>query len=298
MKNWINKIFIALVVAMNVFHLSGVSAADTGANILEALNDTNVDWTTSITTENATATTVDIKFPVFTANNEQIMNYAVSYVKDKSIANADLTDIKKDTFEGEKVKLEGETITLVLEGLTASSTYNFVVTPVNNEGSELEISEEKTFQTTAEGATPNEDPMNEGDEPMLGAADTASANFTYVVDDNKVTMKWQPISGASKFAFSMKEVVDANYTNLDEVDISKGTYTFVIGKKGLFTVKIVPIDAGGNVAGTERTASIKIDNVTATGSGTPATGAGLNLILMSTFLMMLIYVVYRFRTTK
>jgi hypothetical protein len=45
--------------------------------------------------------------------------------------------------------------------------------------------------------------------------------------------------------------------------------------------------------------SVKIDAVTPVGGkGTPATGPALNLILMSTFLMMLIYVVYRFRTTK
>ena len=51
--------------------------------------------------------------------------------------------------------------------------------------------------------------------------------------------------------------------------------------------------------GVERTLAIKIDAiVTPDGKGTPATGAWLNLILMSTFLMMLMYVVYRFRNTK
>ena len=301
MKNWTKKIFVAFAIAMNVFQLSSVLAADSGqTNILEALNDDNSTWASSITTTNIKDTSADIEFPVLTANNEQIMNYAISYVKDKTIASADLTDIKKVTFEGEKVKLDAGKITLVLDGLVPSSTYNFVVTPINKEGTELDLSDETGFKTLAAWTgNPTNTTNGNNDEPMLWAADTASANFTYIVDNSKVTVKWDSIPGASKFAFSMKEAVESNYTNVGEELITKESYTFTISKKGLFTVKIIPIDIDGNTVGAERSLSIKIDDISApTWVGTPATGAGLNLILMSTFLMMLVYVVYRFRNTK
>ncbi len=230
------------------------------------------------------------------------MNYAVSYVKDKSIASADITDIKKATFEGNAVKVVNGKINIVLEWLTASSSYNYIVSPINKEGVELELSDEFTFQTTADGAQQNTTPTTDTtttNEPLAGSADTASANFTYTLDNNRVTVKWNAIAWAAKFSFSTKELTQSTYTFLSDVNVTSETYSFVIGKVGSHTVKIVPIDAAGNVVGAERVLAIKVDAVsTPTGTGTPATWAGLNLILMSTFLMMLVYVVYRFRTTK
>lgn len=305
MKNVTKKILATFFALIAVFAFVKTYAADTGSNLLDALAGDNSTWAASITTTGANATSIKIEFPIFVSNNEQIMNYAVSYVKGKSIANADLTDIKKSTFEGDKVVVENGKATLLLDTLSASSTYNFVVTPINKEWTELDPSDEMSFQTTAESAMQNTDQswiMNDTsvtNETMMGSADTASANFTYVVSNSTVTVKWQPIAGATKFAFSMKETIDPAYTNVGEEVITKGTYSFLIGKKWLYTVKIVPEDANGSVVWVEKNLSIKIDTISATpGKGTPATGAWLNIILMSTFLMMLIYVVYRFRTTK
>jgi hypothetical protein len=97
----------------------------------------------------------------------------------------------------------------------------------------------------------------------------------------------------------MKEATAAQYTYLGDADISSESYNFLIWKTGLFTVKVVPVDGAGNPAWVERTLTIKIDDLNPpSGTWTPPTGAGLNLILMSTFLLMLVYVVYRFRNTK
>lgn len=138
---------------VGIITISHTYAADeANNNILDALQGDNASWTTSIVATGPTATSVNIEFPVFSANGEQIMNYAISYVKDKSIAGADLSDIKKVTFEGDKVKLDSGKVTLVLDGLVASSTYNFVVSPINKEGVELELSDEFSFKTTAAGA--------------------------------------------------------------------------------------------------------------------------------------------------
>lgn len=307
MSNKLKKLFFALLSVVGIATLSQTFAADQGNNILDALQGDNSTWTTSIVASWPTATTVNIEFPVFTSNGEQIMNYAISYVKDKSIAGADLSDIKKVTFEWDKVKVDAGKVTLVLDWLVADSTYNFVVSPINKEWTELELSDEFSFKTlTAEAAANNNnqwttDILNEGwaTDTMQWAADTASANFTYVLDNNKVTVVWKAISWASKFSFSTKEATQSTYSYVGDVDISKESYTFVISTKWLHTVKIVPVDNAWKTVGIERTLAIKIDAVTTpSGKGTPATGAWLNLILMSTFLMMLIYVVYRFRSTK
>jgi hypothetical protein len=304
MSTIVKKLFLGLCSFVGIVAISQTFAADN--NILNALQGDNATWTTSIVATWPTTTGIMIQFPVFSTNGEKIMNYAISYVKDKSIAGANISDIKKVTFEGDKVKVNNDKVTLILDWLTADSTYNFVVSPINKEGNELELSDEFTFKTLAVNATNNTpDPttmLNEwgNTDTMLWAADTASALLTYVLNDNKVTVTWKTISGASKFNFSTKEATQSVYTNLGSVDVSKEQYEFTITKKGLHTVKIVPVDNAGKTVGVEKTLSIKIDTIATPekGKGTPATGAGLNLILMSTFLMMLMYVVYRFRTTK
>lgn len=303
MRKVLKKIFLAITTVATAVTLSQAFAADQGNNILDALNWDNAAWTTSIVATGPTATSVTLEFPIFVANGEQIMNYAVSYVKDKSIASADITDIKKATFEGDAVKNVNGKINITLEGLTASSTYNYIVSPINKEGVELELSDEFSFKTLADWATQNTTTQttdtNTTNEPLAWSADTASANFTYTLDNNRVTVKWNAIAWAAKFSFSTKELTQATYTFLSDVNVTAETYSFVIGKVGSHTVKIVPIDAAWNVVWAERVLAIKVDSVsTPTGTGTPATWAGLNLILMSTFLMMLVYVVYRFRTTK
>lgn len=300
------KLFLALLSVVGILTISQTFAADWGNNILDALQGDNATWTTSIVTTWPTSTSVNVEFPIFTTNGEQIMNYAISYVKDKSIAGADLSDIKKVTFEGDKVKVAAWKVTLVLDGLVAESTYNFVVSPINKEGTELELSDEFSFKTLSVAAATAAtqwngnilDEWTNGDN-LQWAADTASANFTYVLDNNKVTVSWKAISGATKFSFSTKEATQSTYTYVWDVAISAESYSFVISKKWLHTVKIVPVDNAGASVGIERTLAIKVDAVvTPSGVWTPATWAGLNLILMSTFLMMLMYVVYRFRNTK
>jgi hypothetical protein len=300
-----HKILFALFGVIAIIGATQIShAADN--NLLNALGTETPTWSTSITSTGPTDTTVKIQFPLYTSNNEKIMNYSVSYVKGKKIIDADLTEIKKDTFAGEKVVIDGDTATLTLGKLTAESTYEFVVTPINKEGTELTPSDPMSFTTLKAGqaaaTTTNTTPdttANNGNGEQLPAADTAGANFTYTLSGSKVTLKWKSIAGASKFQISMKEATASSYTSIGEEQVSKESYSFVIDKKGQYSVKIVPVDAQGAPAGSEKILTVKVSSVTAVpGKGTPATGAGMNLILMSTFLMMLMYVVYRFRTTK
>jgi hypothetical protein len=302
----IKKLFLALFGVIGIFTISQTFAAEQETNILDALGG-NAEWAASIVLTWTTATSVNIEFPVFVTNGEQIQNYAVSYVKWKSIIGADLTDMKKSVFEGDKIKIENDKVTLVFDGLEAETRYFFVVVPINKEGSELEPSDERDFTTlsAAEAAaimnppTTTEWGENPTDPTMQWAANTESANFTYKLNNNRVTVSWKAISWATKFSFSSKEATQSTYTDLGDELISKQTFSFVINKKWMHTLKIVPIDDAWAVMGVEKTLSIKIDTVVAPdGKWTPATGTWLNLILMSTFLMMLMYVVYRFRNTR
>jgi hypothetical protein len=268
-------------------------------SLIDSLAGSSTAWVTTITSTGATSTSVMIQFPIFTSNGERITSYSVSYVKGKSIAEADLSDIKEMSFAGDKVLINNDTGTLLLDNLSPGSTYDFVVTPINKEWTKLDTSDAKQFTTLTTDVGVWASVNGSGSDTVLWAADTASANFTYSLSGSKVTVKWTPIDGATKFMFSTKEATDSNYSSVGEELVSKGTYSFIIGKKWLYNVKAVPVDAGWNKSGIEKVLSVKIDAVSpVSGKGTPATGPALNLILMTTFLMMLIYVVYRFRTTK
>ncbi len=72
-----------------------------------------------------------------------------------------------------------------------------------------------------------------------------------------------------------------------------------MSKAGSYNIKINGMDANGNVVGSERVLNAKVATITTPpGKGVPQTGPALNIILMSTFLLMLVYVVYKFRGAK
>jgi hypothetical protein len=107
-----------------------------------------------------------IQFPIFTSNGERITSYSVSYVKGKSIAEADLSDIKETSFAGDKVLINNDTGTLLLDKLTPGSTYDFVVTPINKEGTKLDTSDAKQFMTLTSDVLAGANSGN-GDENVL-----------------------------------------------------------------------------------------------------------------------------------
>jgi hypothetical protein len=296
------KVFVSVLAIVAL--ISGVTISHAAENnLINALDtpSTAAGWSSSVTTTGPSATSVTITFPILTSNEEKIMNYSVSYVKGKKITDADLTEINKKTFAGDKVVVDKDVASIVLDGLSAETTYYFVIIPINKEGTDLTPSDEVMFVTTkvGENTSTATTTANNGAGETLPAADTAGAQLTYVLSGSKVTLKWKSIAWVSKFQISMKEAAAKTYTNVGTEQVSKESYSFIIDKKGQFSVKIVPLDAQWAVAGGEKVLTVKVASVSAiAGKGTPATGVGMNLILMSTFLMMLMYVVYRFRTTK
>lgn len=290
------KIAITLLAICAGLGATFVSHA-TDTSIMDALGGSIAVFSdTTITTTGITSTKADIMFPLFVKNNETIMNYNVTYSKKSLLDGGDIGDMKEVTFANETIKVENNNAKLTLEWLTPSTTYYFVVTPINKEGVKLDISTQVSFTTLAS------DPVattTSTEEPMLWSANTDAANFTHTISGNKVVVTWEPIDGASKFTFATKESTGTTYSNVWSELVSKKTFTFVIPKIGLYSVKITPVDNDGKTVGAEKILTVKVTTVTDTpGKGTPATGPALNLVLMSTFLLMLVYVVYRFRTTK
>lgn len=295
-------LFSVLFWLIGIFTVASTYAAENdGSNsLIDALAGNTENWASSVTATGISASSAKIQFPVFVANDENITSYAITYIKNGSIATTpeeDLILLKEKAFPANVP--ENGVITLEWQELEANTSYNYVVYPINKEGTKLEPSEEKSFKTLAsDPATPGGE---EGtvDETLLGAADTASANITYAISGSKITVKWIAITGADKFMISMKEATDRAYKNIGEELVSKKSYSFIVGKLGLYSVKLVPVDTNGATVGAEKVLSVKVDSLsTVDGKGTPATWPGLNIILMSTFLLMLIYVVYRFRTTS
>ncbi len=292
------KIAIAFLAIWAVFGSIYVSHAS-DSSIIDALGWTSTEFGSNITITWITTTEAKIVFPLHVANNETIMNYNVSYAKGSlDSTETDASEIKKVVFSNGTFKTQNGNAELLLKDLVANTTYYFVVQPINKEWGLLTTSDQQSFTTPATDA-PAVVPTATTTEPSLGSAETTKANFTFTLSGNNVTVKWNEIEGATKFTFASKESTWTTYTNIWSELVTKEKFVFVIPAIGLYSIKIVPVDADGNIVGAEQILTVKITTTAPTpGKGTPATGPALNLVLMSTFLLMLVYVVYRFRTTK
>lgn len=292
-----SKIIAISILAIWAFFGSLYVSHASDTSIIDALGWSTEQFGTNITVTWISTTQAKIVFPLHIANGETIMNYNVSYSR-KSLdsADSDFSDIKLLVFSNGSFETKNGKAELLLTGLVANTTYYFVVQPINKEWTLLITSDQNSFTTLASDEIVEPVTTNE---PTLGSAETSQANFTFTLSGNDVTVKWNEIEGATKFTFASKEATSTTYTNIGSELVSKEKFTFLIPTIGLYSVKIVPVDDDGNVVGAEKILTVKITATVSTpGKGTPATGPALNLVLMSTFLLMLVYVVYRFRTTK
>lgn len=249
-----------------------------------------------IVTTGGTSTGMTIKAPVVQANGEYILQYSVVYSEGKSISIAEPQDLFEEKFTLESSDIENNMIELRLTDLKPGTLYYFIIKPTNKDGISGDFSTEESFTTP--GVTADNTASNNQDN-TLGAPSDADANFTYVVSGNNITVKWNNTDAVSKYEFSLKNLNDTNYTLLGSANASDEMFSFVVSAVGSYNIRIIGIDANGNTIGSERVMNMKIDEIsTPPGKGVPETGPGLNIILMSTFLMMLIYVVYKFRGAK
>lgn len=114
-----------------------------------------------------------------------------------------------------------------------------------------------------------------------------------------VTLNWKATPSINTYRFSLKNINDQDYKAAGSSKASAQQFSFVVSKAGSYNVKIIGTDANGNNIGSERILNVKVDTISnIPGKGKPQTGPALNIILMSTFLMMLVYVVYKFRRAK
>lgn len=289
------KIIAVLFAFWLLFGISYSLQNTQAANSLVDLFSARVE---NITTTGITNTEVTIEFPTLVANGESIKNYDINYTEGKAIGEAFVEDMRKSSFNADSVdfKEENGNTYLTMRGLKPSTQYYFVVVPINKEGNVLVTSDQHSFITLAD---PTVTEPTTTVEPVLGAATLDAANFTNTVSGNSVTIKWNTISDVNKFRFATKETTKGEYKDVATESVTKETMTLIMEGIGMYNIKITPLDSSNNVIGEDKVLTVKIETITQTpGKGTPATGPMANMILMSTFLLMLIYVVYRFRTTK
>ncbi len=292
---------------MVIASMSIATAADSSSTSDIFGNTTSWGFTPSdiVGTTGTTSTGVTITAPVVKANNEDILQYSVVYSEGKSISVAEPKDLieKKITLEATDVK--NGMIELKLDGLKSGTLYYFILKPTNKDGISGDFSTESSFttlgsdQTTNSTDTTTTTTTNGGNEGTLGAPTDANANFSYTVSGSKITLTWNSTDGVAKYQFSYKNINDKDYTTLGSAKGTDQKFPFIVSKKGSYNVRIIGVDTNGNIVGSERILNVKVDTVTPPpGGGTPQTGPALNIILMSTFLLMLVYVVYKFRGAK
>lgn len=300
MQTWSKKLLgYTLAATAGIALVTSVSLAAED-NSIDSIFGSTTSWgftpSDVISITGTTSTGVIIEAPVVQANGENILQYSVVYSEGKSISIAEPQDLFEEKITLESSDVVDNKIQLELSSLKPGTLYYFIIKPTNKDGISGDFSTEGSFTTlgTAQDTT-----TTSTDDTTLGAPTDANANFTYVVSGSNVTLKWNATEGVDRYQFSLKNINDADYKALGSAKASDESFSFVISKQGSYNVRIVGNDANGNTVGSERILNMKIDVITTPpGKGTPQTGTGLNVILMSTFLMMLIYVVYKFRGAK
>jgi|GEM_PF-2445657 len=298
MQTWSKTLLgytLAATVGLAVVTSVSLAAEDTSIDSIFG-STTSRGFTPSdvITTTGATSTGIIIEAPVVQANGENILQYSVVYSEGKSISIAEPQDLFEEKITLESSEVVNGGIKLALDDLKPGTLYYFIIKPTNKDGISGDFSTEGSFTTLG-----NTTDTTLNDPGSLGAPTDANANFTYIVSGSKVTLKWNATSSVDRYQFSLKNINDADYKALGSARAADESFSFVISKAGSYNVRIIGTDTNGNTVGSERVLNMKIDTIsTPPGKGVPQTGPGLNIILMSTFLMMLIYVVYKFRGAK
>lgn len=298
MHTWSKKLLgytLAATAGLALISSISLAAEDTSIDSIFG-STTSRGFTPSdiIVTTGTTPTSTIVKAPVVQANGEYILQYSIVYSEGKSISIAEPQDLFEEKFTLENNDVVNNMIELELKDLKAGTLYYFIIKPTNKDGISGDFSTEESFTTPGAGQETTTTTT-----PVVGAPSDVDPNFTYDVSGSKVTVKWDQTDAASKYEFSLKNINDTNYTLLGSADDTDEMFSFVVNTAGSYNIKITGMDANGNVIGSERVLNAKVATIsTPPGKGVPETGPGLNIILMSTFLMMLIYVIYKFRGAK
>lgn len=297
MHTWSKKLLgYTLAVTAGLALISSISLAAEDTSI-DSIFGSTTSWgftpSDIIITTGTTPSSTIVRAPVVQANGENILQYSIVYSEGKSISIAEPQDLFEEKFTLENNDVVNNMIELELTNLKAGTLYYFIIKPTNKDGISGDFSTEESFTTP--GAMQDTTTTT----PVVGAPTNVDPNFTYDVSGSKVTVTWNQTDAANIYEFSLKNINDTNYTLLGNANDTDETFSFVVNTAGSYNIKIIGIDANGNTIGSERVLNAKVATIsTPPGKGVPETGPGLNIILMSTFLMMLIYVIYKFRGAK
>lgn len=306
MQTWLKKVIgYSLAATAGLTLVTSLAlAADNSGSSLDSIFGSTTSWgfapSDVIMATGNTSTGVIIMAPVVTANGENILQYSVVYSIGKSISVAEPQDLLEQKITIDAASITNNTIQLQLTGLKAGTLYYFIIKPTNKDGISGDFSSEGSFTTLGSLPAPSNNPTNTPDTTTpLGAAAQTDPNFLYTITSGTTTLTWTAPSDVNTYWFSLKNINDTDYKAAGSAKATAQQFSFVVTKTGSYNVKIVGTDANGNPVGSERILNVKIDVIAdVPGKGKPQTGPALNIILMSTFLMMLVYVVYKFRGAR
>lgn len=241
-------------------------------------------------------------------------NYRV-YYSEKSLASQSLSLIKDTVVKKIDDSANPDTVHLNLKWLSPDTKYYVVVSPVHPEDDSIEplevITKEVTFKTSAKVVEPKEEEKKEEvkeepkeeekEEPKKYLTDVKTAN----TDNEVVLTRWTTMTDVKNVEVSLRHSTEDKYTTLTTADYSKGTFTFLVTKKGTYFIKLKALDKDGEILWEERTTNVNVAKIIDPSKSDepvvanppkvwPTTDLLIGLLIFS----MIMYMMMRFRGSK
>lgn len=231
----------------------------------------------------ATADTVTLITPVIMdANQVQIKNYKV-ITSNKSIKDSDPLSMKETLLSFEQITWA--TLNLVVTGLTADTTYYFVIVPLKDDGvtkvSGNESTESTFVTTSAHSAAAN--------------VDLSTANVSYTFTWTKVVLTWTPVMWVDKLEIFLAWEGDKDKSKLWEVAASAWTFEFAVTKSWSYNVTLMPLTNDGTSVWAEYVQKVEIPEIKQQEVVAPKVWPATNMLIAIMLIASLWYVVVRFR---
>jgi len=86
-------------------------------------------------------------------------------------------------------------------------------------------------------------------------------DINYTFTWNTITVNWTAAENVKSVDIYIKKDNDTDFTKVSTVDAKKGKLDIAVTEKGLYIVKLVPIDSQGNILSEGYNLSIKVEKI-------------------------------------
>ncbi len=220
------------------------------------------------------------------AIGETVTTYRIIYsTKPIDSANIDITDLNDKKIVVDNI--EWDTVTLKLDGLTPNTTYYIAIEPEDALGEAGAISNQVEVTTKWLEETNQDMPHQAANMEIL-------SNITYTYTGNVITVTWNAVEGVDKVQVFIKKEDQNDFTKVVDIAAWDGKVEIPVSEKGLYIVKLVPVDNQENILSDGYNISVKVEQVKpVTIKNPPKVWPTTNLILFAILLMILWYLLFR-----